>query len=50
MEDEVEPLGQQVHMVAEGLFHAALDAVAFMRLADHLADREADPRTRCCAD
>jgi hypothetical protein len=37
MEDQIAALRQQVHVAAQGLSHAALDAVAFMRLAQHLA-------------
>jgi hypothetical protein len=41
MEDEIEALRQQVDVAAQGLAHAALDAVALMRLAQHLARGEA---------
>ncbi len=46
MQDQVEAAGQQVQMAAQGLAHAALDAVALMRLAQHLARGEPDARTR----
>ena len=39
-------LGQQVDVPAQRLAHAALDAVALVRLAQHLARREADARDR----
>ena len=44
MEDQIAALGQQIHMAAQGLAHAALDAVALMRLAQHLAGGEPDAR------
>src|SRR5271166_2843304 len=45
VQDQVEALGQQLHMAADRLAHAALDAIAFMRLAQHLAGREPNTRT-----
>ena len=45
MKDEIATLGQKVHVAAQGLSHAALDAVAFMGLAQHLARGEADTRS-----
>ena len=33
MKDQIAALGQQIHVAANGLSHAALDAVALMRLA-----------------
>jgi hypothetical protein len=44
MEDQVATRRQQVQMAAQGLSHAALDAVAFMGLAQNLAGCEADAR------
>jgi hypothetical protein len=44
MENEVAARGQQVQMPAQGLFHASLDAIAFMGFAHHLAGGEADAR------
>ena len=44
MQDQVEALGQQVHVAAKHLAHAALDAVALVRLAQHLAGGEPDAR------
>ena len=44
MKDEVAALGKQIHMAAEGFFHAALDAVALVRLAQDLAGGETHAR------
>ena len=44
MKDQIEARGQQIHVAAQGLAHAALDAVALMGLAQHLARGEADAR------
>ena len=46
MKDQVEALGQQVHVAAQDLAHAALDAVALVRLAQHFARSEPDARAR----
>jgi hypothetical protein len=46
MQDEVEARGQQIDMAAEGLSHAALDAIAFMGFAQNFAGGEA--HTRAC--
>ena len=40
MEDEIAALRQQVDVAAQSLSHAALDAIAFMGLAQHLAGGE----------
>ena len=45
MEDQIAPCGQQINMAAQGLAHAALDAVALMGLAQHLAGGQPDART-----
>ena len=37
-------LRQQIHVTAQDLAHAALDAVALMRLAQHFTGSETDPR------
>jgi hypothetical protein len=42
MKNEIAALGHQLQMAAQGLSHAALDAVALMGLAEHLAGCEAD--------
>jgi len=41
MKYEIAAQGEQVRMAAEGLAHAALDAVALMRFAEDLAGSEA---------
>ena len=46
MEDEIEARWKQAGVAAQSLSHAALDAVTFVRLADYLADGEADARPR----
>ena len=37
MQNEIEPRRQQIHMPPQSLAHAPLDAIAFMRFAQHLA-------------
>jgi hypothetical protein len=53
MKDEIETVRQETDVMAESLTHAALDAVALMGFAQHLADSEADarraPRMGTCA-
>lgn len=44
MEDEIAAFGQQAGVTAKGLTHAALDAIAFMGLADDFAGGEANAR------
>jgi hypothetical protein len=44
MEDEIAAQRQQVYVAAQGLAHAALDAVAFMGFTKDLAGGEADAR------
>ena len=46
VKDEIEARGQQIDVAAEGLTHAALDAVALVSFADDFADRETDARSR----
>jgi hypothetical protein len=38
MKDQIAALRQQLNVAAQGLAHAALDAVALMRLAENLAN------------
>jgi len=45
MEDQIAALRQQLHMAAQSLSHAALDAVAFMGFAQDLANGEAGARS-----
>jgi hypothetical protein len=45
MEDEIETFRQEIDVPTESLTHAALDAVALMGFAKHLADGEADARS-----
>jgi hypothetical protein len=44
MEDEIEALGEQVDMAAQGLAHPALDAISLVRFAHHFADGEPQAR------
>ena len=44
MQYEIEALGKQLHMTAQGLAHAPLDAVALMGLAQHFARGQAYAR------
>jgi len=44
MEYEIEAGGEQIHMAAQCLAHAALDAVALMCLADYFAYRKPNAR------
>jgi len=44
MENQVAALGEQFQMAAEGLSHAALNAVAFMGFAQNIAGGEPDAR------
>jgi hypothetical protein len=37
MQDEIEPRREQIHMPPQSLAHAPLDAIAFMRFAQHFA-------------
>jgi hypothetical protein len=46
MEDQIAALRKQIHMAAQGLAHAALDAVAVVSPAQHLAGGEPDARAR----
>jgi hypothetical protein len=46
MEDEVEANGKQIYVTAQNVAHAALDAIALVGLAEHLAGREPDARAR----
>ena len=50
MQDQIEAQGQQVHMAAQHLAHAALDAIALVRFAQHLAGGEPNARAgrRAC--
>jgi len=47
---QIESMGKHLHMPPQSLAHAPLDAVAFMRLAQHLARRNPDARSgrQCC--
>ena len=46
MKDEIEAGGEQIDMAAQGLAHAALDAIALVGLAEHFACGEADAAGR----
>ena len=46
MEDEIHSHGQQVGVAAQGLAHAALDAIALVGFAHHFAHSEPDARRR----
>jgi hypothetical protein len=48
MQDEIDACGQLMQMPAYGLAHAALDAIALMSFAQHLADSQ--PHTRTVAN
>lgn len=49
MKDEIAAWRQEIDVATESLAHAALDAIAFVGLADDLADRETDARCRWSA-
>jgi hypothetical protein len=44
MKDQVAAGGQQIDVTADGLSHAALDAIALVRLAQHFSGSEAGAR------
>ena len=44
MEDEIAAFGQEAGVTAKGLTHTALDAIAFVGLADDFAGSEANAR------
>ena len=44
MEDQVEAGGKQIHVTAQHFAHAALDAIALVGLAEHLAGGEPNAR------
>src|ERR1700679_56203 len=45
MENQIEPRREQIHMAPESLAHAPLDAIAFMRLAEHFACGQSHARS-----
>ena len=51
MQDQIEALGQQIHVTPQDLAHAPLDAIALMSLAQHFARGETDagPGRHCSA-
>ncbi len=44
MEDEIGSIGKQVHVPAQGLAHAALDAIALVGFAKHFAGGQTHAR------
>ncbi len=45
VQDQIAALGQQINVTPQDFAQAALDSIAFVGLADHLADGKPDTRS-----